>query len=640
MTVEIFVSPVQKPGLKGRLTAISFIPAKREETGQSGNVTLLKGQKLPSRGVLNTTIEEYEIENERLRLANEETLENNTKLQEAIEELESAREELKSLNDELLITNDELNSKNEELKISHDNVKNLLKATNVGTLFLDENLCIKLFNDAISEVVNIKEDDRGRSINDFKFRLKDVNLSDEITFVLQRGLNRTFEVDGTDKKTFWVCINPYYSDEQINGVILTFTDITEKKKRENELLEYQTRLEELVQKRTKEFEKAKDDALKANEAKTEFLAKITHDIKTPLNGVLGFTDILNKTELTPEQKRYINLIRDSSKNQLRIINDILDYARIEKGTLDLNKQKINLKQLLTDALEIIKTSLCSTDVEIVFNFDDTIPDYIMTDSLRLNQIILNLLSNAAKFTSEGKIELVVEVVESWKRSLLLYFAVSDTGTGIHRDKKAIIMEAFKQESPMIARKYGGTGLGLSITSSLLKLMNSELQLDSAVGKGSTFSFLLEVGRCDDQKEEMEPESAETLATKNEKEYAIMVADDDPVSVELFTTVIKDHYPNTNITIARDGKEALGLYKRSDMDVVFIDIHMPEKDGFTVTKEIMDCNAHNDGGPCIIAVTADSSERTIERCHQIGISDYLAKPIFPDRLVSILNRHLK
>jgi len=374
---------------------------------------------------------------------------------------------------------------------------------------------------------------------------------------------------------------------------------------------------------------AKVEAEVANNAKSEFLSVMSHEIRTPLHVLIGMGHLLIKDNPRPDQVQNLKVLRTASDNLLVIINDILDFNKIEAGKIDLEEIDFNIKNLVSDIKLANSVRAQERNTEIKLMLDNDLPDAVIGDTTRIGQILTNLVSNAIKFTKNGIIRIEVNVEKEQGDMVDIRFSVKDTGVGIAKENLEKIFHSFTQASSSITRQYGGTGLGLAITRKLLKLMKSDIVVESEQGQGSTFYFMLKFKKG--------------VAVFSEKKVAIgdydlagckiLLVEDTAFNV-LYATQLLGRW-QASVDVAENGLEAIDKARVNEYDIILMDLQMPLMDGYTATREI---RVFNKTVP-IIALTASASNDVKERSLEHGMNDYITKPFYPDDFYQRIKKYV-
>ena len=411
--------------------------------------------------------------------------------------------------------------------------------------------------------------------------------------------------------------------------------------------EYARELESEITRQTMELRQANVRLEEASRMKGEFLANMSHELRTPMNAIIGFSGLLAESRLDEEQADFVETIRKSSSSLLVLINDILDLAKIEAGKLDLEEISFELHGLLKSVTDMFRSQALDKNNKVTFAQDKKLPARFMGDENRLRQVLINLTGNAMKFTQDGTVEVLADLVKQEGDGIAIRFAVRDSGIGIPPERQAAIFEKFTQADGSTTRKYGGTGLGLSISCQLVELMQGEVQIESAVGKGSTFFFVISLPEAIEKpKIVVKPEIASAESTDEVKrKLRVLVVEDNPVNQKLATLLIKKQ--GCEVDVAGDGLQALDKLKEFKFDLILMDVQMPKMDGHEATRKIREIEATSARieyvglagiDPVeIVGLTAHARKEDEQKCYDSGMNGFLTKPIVRDKLNEILQK---
>jgi two-component system CheB/CheR fusion protein len=414
-----------------------------------------------------------------------------------------------------------------------------------------------------------------------------------------------------------------YKDDRGNvvGVVIVARDVTDQKRIEAELIEskvfaeFATLTAEEAKSKAEEATRVAEDAMKA---KQQFLSNMSHEIRTPMNAIIGFTRVLLKTELADKQAEYLNAIKLSGDTLIALINDILDLAKVDAGKMVFEKKSFKMAVSIASMLQLFETKIQEKNLKLVINYDKKIPEVLLGDSIRLHQIILNLVSNAVKFTSQGTIMMSTNLLFEDADKVIVEFIIKDSGIGIPENNTDLIFENFQQASNGSSGLYGGTGLGLAIVKQLVTSQGGGIRVKSKMNEGSTFSFTLPFQKS---KDDTEVETHLISTNTSVKNIKVLVVEDMPLNQLLMKTILDDF--GFEREIADNGKIAVEKLQKKSYDIILMDLQMPIMNGFEATKHIREILKLNIP---IIALTADVTTVDLGKCKAVGMDDYIAKPV--------------
>jgi len=491
-----------------------------------------------------------------------------------------------------------------------------------GVVISDANNKVVWVNDAFEKITGYHlEDVEGNALGDMiKGELTDVSIIHKARELSKN--KQSFEVDllmyRKDGQPIWISvINSIILDQHgnIDKYVEVIIDITAKKKAEHELIS------------------AKEEAIQLNRAKDMFISVMSHEIRTPLNAVIGISHLLMEDNPNESQRENLKILKFSADNLMTLINDVLDFTKIETGNIELEKIPVDLRELAYSVVNSMQFKAKGKDIYLKAQIDENLPENVIGDKTRICQILLNLVGNSVKFTDKGGVTIDLKVIGQTDHEVRIRFEVSDTGIGIAADKINTIFESFKQADANITRLYGGTGLGLAITKRLVELHDSRINVESTYGQGSKFWFTITFDK-----------SGNTLKTKIKTveiglKLNILVVDDNQINRLLIDKVLKKW--GVNADFAENGVQALEkIEAKGNYDVVLMDIHMPQMGGLEATKVLRaKTDTYSQQLP-IIALTASMLNNQMGMIGEAGMNDYILKPFNPKELYDKISKFSK
>jgi len=539
-------------------------------------------------------------------------------------EKEKRAEELVIANRELVFQNKEKEKRAEELIIANY-ARGLIEASRDPLVTISPEGKITDMNEALANITGMKREElKGTDFFDYFTEPQKAREVYQEVFAKGYVADSPLTIRNKGGKLTDVLFNgSVYKDERgkVSGVVIVARDITDQKRMTKELTEAIVFAELATGFAEDAKIKAENATLIAESAvksKQQFLSNMSHEIRTPMNAIIGFTKVVLKTDLTNKQKEYIQAIKLSGDALIVLINDILDLAKVDAGKMLFEQVPFKITTSLSAMLHLFETKIHEKNLRLVKDFDNKIPEILVGDPVRLHQIIINLVSNAVKFTNKGKITIIALLVNEDEEEVTIEFSVSDTGIGIPENKIDRIFENFQQASSGTSRLYGGTGLGLAIVKQLVEAQGGSINVKSKIGEGSTFSFVLNFMKT---KEEVETELDLVELDTDIKNIKVLVAEDIALNQLLMKTLLDDF--GFECDIAANGKIAVEKLQTRSYNIVLMDLQMPEMNGFEATEYIR--HILNSQIP-IIALTADVTTVDLAKCKAVGMNDYIAKPV--------------
>ena len=577
----------------------------------------------------------------------EELQELNVQLEEQHELMQQANEKMFAQTQEIIQQQDSIEREKTKFKAIYEGASDAIFIINNGTIIDCNDATLKLFECNKEDIIGsmplkfspekqengeLSEKLIGKYLNEamqgaaIRISWIHKSLKGRIFYAMV-SLNKT----KINRKTSYIAIVRDVSIEREQKIRLsklaeTLKESQEELRQQNEELFAQS---EELQNQKDIIELEKEKAYLASKSKSLFLASMSHEIRTPLNGIIGMLNLLKETKLKDEQKEFVNIIDVSSDSLLNIINDILDYSKIEANQLHLEQIPIHLKNITQEVIQILKFKAEEKGLSLQLILEQNLHCFYKADPVRIKQVLINYCNNAIKFTEKGSVTIRISELKSTSNKTKLKFEVSDTGMGISKENQKKLFKEFTQVDNSISRKFGGTGLGLAISMKLAKLMTGEVGLESTEGKGSTFWFTAEVEKIDNithKPKEINIKIAEGLY--------ILLVEDNKINQKVAVHTLKKN--KHKVDIANDGLEAIEKFKHNKYDIILMDIQMPNLNGYETTIEIRKIEKEKKlKSTKIVAMTANAMKGEKEKCIDLGMDDYLTKPFQKEDLLRIL-----
>lgn len=500
----------------------------------------------------------------------------------------------------------------EETKQTQHEIASIIENVDEGFIALDKNWCITQVNSYHEKISRVKKQAQtGVNFLDLFFP---TNKDKETLFyksyhrVMKERITLKFE-DFYEPLSVWAAVNVYPKSD--GGLAIFYRDITSEKMAQSELI------------------RAKEDSERANQLKTAFLANMSHEIRTPLASIMGFAEVLKDNELNEKDKdRFLQMIIKNGASLSRIIDDILDLSKVESGHLEVESTEMAFDHLLFEVLALFREKANTKNIYLNLNLGSQVPTRIKSDPVRVRQILINLISNAIKFTKDGGVEVEIQSENSNDDFCKFQIFVRDTGIGLTLEQSEKLFRPFTQADNSTTRKYGGTGLGLTLSKRLAQALGGDIQiLHTQVGEGSIFAFEFVAQLTTDENRCQIPENTHPPIAIDLTNTRVLLAEDSPDSQELIKHILSNH--GAQVSVANDGAQALQLARKNEFDVILMDIQMPEIDGYEVTRIL---RAEKFKKP-IIALTAHAMLEERLRSKAAGCDAHVTKPLNFRQLLS-------
>ncbi len=523
--------------------------------------------------------------------------------------VEERTRELQDTQEAMLNLVEDLNISKKDLETQKIYLEQLFKASPEAIVLVNEkDLVVQVNKEFIDLFGFSSEEVAGRSLDDTIIPVQHRDEAQKVKNVILKGAKAFKETRRQTKDGRLIDVSitgmPIFLDGKEAGVYAIYRDISNRKKAEKDLKE------------------AREAAETANRAKGEFLANMSHEIRTPMNAIVGLTYLAKQTQLTSQQHDYLVKIESSAQSLLTVINDILDFSKIEAGKLAMESVEFYLEDVLNKVFDIVSMRADEKGIELIFTPDENTPEELVGDPLRLGQVLINLVTNAVKFTQKGEVVIKVKMIEDHRDQVVLEFAVCDTGIGMTGEQKDKLFQAFSQADTSTTRRFGGTGLGLVICQRIVGMMGGGIELESQFGKGSTFSFTVTLGRHDKKR------PLPSIFAGDFKDMTALVVDDSRTARNTLKRILQAF--NLKVILAESGSRALQIIESTadngkNFDMIFMDFKMPVMDGIETARRIK-ANADLAKMPILIMVTAYGRQSLLQEALKLNLDGFINKPV--------------